>query len=372
MVPAAVYAIRKWDEWLRKYAPPGAASYDFYQSLPALSQGNVAQQIFWYTAFTASMVAPKSDGNNTGGRHHVGPRDDAREEAGVVGHLDHVRQVRPQRVAEHRRDRRRRRRPRQGVARDPVDLLRLHPVAQPAQAERLGDLLAQHRANVLSGHPTHDLREHEAPRHRVVGEQAPGPGARPLGAQDLHHVLRSCEQVEIQRARGQVRDARPVTEDVPQRDPVLAEATELGDELADPILDVERTLLVELVDHHGGDRLGGGEQAERGPRGDEHLRRVRRIVRCVARGVADGTVEEHVAAVPDGELQGRVGAGPVERFHGVPDPLDPALGKAELPGGHLVADGAHVRQVPRHATAREPGEGKPGEEFEGVHRVRSS
>jgi len=63
--PGSVYAIAKWDEWLRKYAPPGAASYDFYQSLPALSQGNVAQQIFWYTAFTASMVAPKSEGNNT-------------------------------------------------------------------------------------------------------------------------------------------------------------------------------------------------------------------------------------------------------------------------------------------------------------------
>jgi glycerol transport system substrate-binding protein len=63
--PASVYAIAKWDEWLRNYAPPGAADYDFYQSLPALSQGNVAQQIFWYTAFTASMVAPKADGNNT-------------------------------------------------------------------------------------------------------------------------------------------------------------------------------------------------------------------------------------------------------------------------------------------------------------------
>ena len=63
--PAAVYAIRKWDEWLRQYAPPGAADYDFYQSLPALSQGNVAQQIFWYTAFTASMVKSKADGNNT-------------------------------------------------------------------------------------------------------------------------------------------------------------------------------------------------------------------------------------------------------------------------------------------------------------------
>lgn len=63
--PAAVYAIRKWDEWLRKYAPPSAASYDFYQSLPALSQGNVAQQIFWYTAFTSSMVAPQDTGNKT-------------------------------------------------------------------------------------------------------------------------------------------------------------------------------------------------------------------------------------------------------------------------------------------------------------------
>jgi len=63
--PAAVYAIRKWDEWLREYAPPAAADFDFYQSLPALSQGNVAQQIFWYTAFTADMVAPKSAGNNT-------------------------------------------------------------------------------------------------------------------------------------------------------------------------------------------------------------------------------------------------------------------------------------------------------------------
>ena len=63
--PAAVYAIRKWDEWLRNYAPPGAASYDFYQSLPALAQGNVAQQIFWYSAFTADMVKPQSEGNNT-------------------------------------------------------------------------------------------------------------------------------------------------------------------------------------------------------------------------------------------------------------------------------------------------------------------
>jgi glycerol transport system substrate-binding protein len=56
--PAAKYALRKYMEWLRKYAPPGALGMDFYQSLPSLAKGNVAQQIFWYTAFTASMIEP--------------------------------------------------------------------------------------------------------------------------------------------------------------------------------------------------------------------------------------------------------------------------------------------------------------------------
>ncbi len=54
--PAAKYALNKYMEWLRKYAPPGALGMDFYQSLPYLAKGNVAQQIFWYTAFTADMV----------------------------------------------------------------------------------------------------------------------------------------------------------------------------------------------------------------------------------------------------------------------------------------------------------------------------
>ncbi len=63
--PAAKYALRKYMEWLRKYAPPGALGMDFYQSLPSLAKGNVAQQIFWYTAFTASMVESQEQGNNT-------------------------------------------------------------------------------------------------------------------------------------------------------------------------------------------------------------------------------------------------------------------------------------------------------------------
>lgn len=54
--PAAKYALQKYMDWLRKYAPPGALGMDFYQSLPSLAKGNVAQQIFWYTAFIPDMV----------------------------------------------------------------------------------------------------------------------------------------------------------------------------------------------------------------------------------------------------------------------------------------------------------------------------
>ena len=64
--PAAKYALRKYMEWLRKYAPPGTLGMDFYTYLPFLAKGNVAQQIFWYTAFTATMVAPGPTVNEDG------------------------------------------------------------------------------------------------------------------------------------------------------------------------------------------------------------------------------------------------------------------------------------------------------------------
>jgi glycerol transport system substrate-binding protein len=56
--PASVYAIVKYVEWLKKYAPPQAAGMTFSESGPVPAQGNIAQQMFWYTAFTADMVKP--------------------------------------------------------------------------------------------------------------------------------------------------------------------------------------------------------------------------------------------------------------------------------------------------------------------------
>ncbi|MFQ6551425.1 ABC transporter substrate-binding protein [Aestuariibius insulae] len=54
--PAAVYAIEKYTDWLQNYAPPAAAGMVFSEAGPVPAQGSIAQQMFWYTAFTADMV----------------------------------------------------------------------------------------------------------------------------------------------------------------------------------------------------------------------------------------------------------------------------------------------------------------------------
>lgn len=54
--PAAVFALRKYVEWLKKYAPEDAATLTFSEAGPVPAQGQIAQQIFWYTAFTAPLT----------------------------------------------------------------------------------------------------------------------------------------------------------------------------------------------------------------------------------------------------------------------------------------------------------------------------
>jgi len=54
--PAAVYALTKYIDWLKKYAPPEAPGMTFSEAGPVPGQGNIAQQIFWYSAFTADLT----------------------------------------------------------------------------------------------------------------------------------------------------------------------------------------------------------------------------------------------------------------------------------------------------------------------------
>jgi glycerol transport system substrate-binding protein len=54
--PAAVYALTKYIEWMKRFAPKQATGMTFSEAGPVPAQGEVAQQIFWYTAFTADMT----------------------------------------------------------------------------------------------------------------------------------------------------------------------------------------------------------------------------------------------------------------------------------------------------------------------------
>ncbi|HEY0203058.1 MAG TPA: ABC transporter substrate-binding protein, partial [Acetobacteraceae bacterium] len=55
---AAVYATEKYVEWLKKYAPPEAAGMTFTEAGPIPGNGTIAQQIFWYSAFTKALTKP--------------------------------------------------------------------------------------------------------------------------------------------------------------------------------------------------------------------------------------------------------------------------------------------------------------------------
>jgi glycerol transport system substrate-binding protein len=56
--PASVYALNKYIDWLKQYAPPEASGMTFSEAGPVPAQGQIAQQIFWYTTFTADMTKP--------------------------------------------------------------------------------------------------------------------------------------------------------------------------------------------------------------------------------------------------------------------------------------------------------------------------
>ncbi|MDO9477370.1 MAG: ABC transporter substrate-binding protein [Pseudohongiella sp.] len=90
--PAAVYSVTKYVEWLKNYAPPEAAGMVFSEAGPVPAQGAIAQQIFWYTTFTADMVKPGLPVMNEDGtpkwRMAPSPRGAYWEEGQKLGYQD--------------------------------------------------------------------------------------------------------------------------------------------------------------------------------------------------------------------------------------------------------------------------------------------
>lgn len=65
--PASVFAMQKAVDWLSAYAPDEAQGMTFGEAGPVPAQGHIAQQIFWYTTFTADMTDPSLPINNEDG-----------------------------------------------------------------------------------------------------------------------------------------------------------------------------------------------------------------------------------------------------------------------------------------------------------------
>ncbi len=56
--PAAIYAMSKYKSWLDRFAPPEARDLTFTTSTEWVPKGQIAQQIFWYTAFVPGLLQP--------------------------------------------------------------------------------------------------------------------------------------------------------------------------------------------------------------------------------------------------------------------------------------------------------------------------
>jgi glycerol transport system substrate-binding protein len=65
--PAAVFALTKYIDWMKRFAPPQSMGMTFSEAGPVPARGDIAQQIFWYTAFTADMTKPGLPVVNTDG-----------------------------------------------------------------------------------------------------------------------------------------------------------------------------------------------------------------------------------------------------------------------------------------------------------------
>ena len=133
----------------------------------------------------------------------------------------------------------------------------------------------------------HHFAEHEAARDGVIRELAPGsPDQRDL-RQHLHELVGSRDADRgPSRRGGRIRDAGAMTEHVRDRDLGAGAVAELGQVLADAVVDVEHAAVVEQVHDHRRHRLRRRVDPERrvGRDAGASARAASRPARCPARG----------------------------------------------------------------------------------------
>lgn len=90
--PSSVYALQKYIDWLKLYAPPEAVNLTFDDIGKALQKGNIAQMVFLYTVNTADLTKPGTPLVNADGtpkwRYAPSPHGSYWEEGMKLGYQD--------------------------------------------------------------------------------------------------------------------------------------------------------------------------------------------------------------------------------------------------------------------------------------------
>ncbi len=257
-----------------------------------------------------------------------------------------------------KRERSRDRRPGHVVERHPRDILRCDAVVGPTEAQRVEDLLGEHRADVLTGHPMDNLAQDVAARDGVIEEKPPRLGEWPCVAKDPNTELAITRPVEVQCHPREIGHPGAMREHLTDRDLALTVTVIPGNVLADAVRDVQRPALVEHVDHKRRDRLRGGIDEKRRRRRRRPLLYPRAITRAVAASMTDRAVKHHRALATHAHLHGRVDSASIKIDGRAPDALHRLPAHATSVGA-LPADRGDRLEVARDAhpsqRIRQPG-----------------
>ncbi len=226
-------------------------------------------------------------------------------------------------------------------------------VIGPAETERVEELLAQDRADVLARDRVDDLSQDEPARDRVVGEHPPGLRERLRLAEDVAQVVAVADVVEAERLARQVRHAAAVGEDLADRDFALPVLLVAGDVLRDRVLQRDLPAFAELVDEEGGDPLRGRVHAERRLRSRRDLLGIGVVARSVAPRVPDRPIDDHGAPAAHAYLDRRMDATAIPAGDRVPDRVDVLLLDPAGLGRFLLADSGRGLEVVGDANSPE-------------------
>ena len=185
--------------------------------------------------------------------------DDRRKVLGRSTELHDLLHRRPEASFEDRTDRRDGFEPGKRVASDSIQLLFRHAIGEIFKAQRITDDLFEILLDGLPSDDLDDVAQYEATGDRVIRKL---PAWHRLGFRltvQSTNLFRLAQIADIDQPLCRW-NPRSMTQQMSQRDRPFAVLRELGNILGDGIIDMQRTLVVKVVDEHRRYRFGAREE----------------------------------------------------------------------------------------------------------------